>query len=168
VRRARSNPLHVGSEWVPGTGWAHPAGVGLRRGRRDPRRLHVGDDLDWWRVGQLDRPRMLRLRAEMRLPGRAGLELSTQPAATAGPATGSRAVRRVVRLGVNPPRSKADRGGCCNSLAKQLLQIVQGGLSINAGQFGLLWQPDRGANFGWEPFLVIREDDQGSPWRHVP
>lgn len=51
-------------------------GVGLRRGRRDPRRLHVGEALDWWRVEQLDRPRMLRLRAEMRLPGRAWLELS--------------------------------------------------------------------------------------------
>jgi uncharacterized protein YbjT (DUF2867 family) len=50
-------------------------GVGLRRGRRDPHRLHVGEALDWWRVEYLDRPRLLRLRAEMRLPGRAWLEL---------------------------------------------------------------------------------------------
>ena len=65
-------------------GWADRilGGVGLRRGRRDPRRLHVGEALDWWRVEQLDRPRTLRLRAEMRLPGRAWLELSVEPTAT--------------------------------------------------------------------------------------
>ncbi len=54
-------------------------GVGLRRGRRDPRRLHVGEALDWWRVEHLDRPRLLRLRAEMLLPGRAWLELEVVP-----------------------------------------------------------------------------------------
>ncbi len=59
-------------------GWADRlvGGVGLGRGRRDPKRLHIGEALDWWRVEQLDRPRMLQLRAEMRLPGRAWLELS--------------------------------------------------------------------------------------------
>ncbi|MEU4739022.1 SDR family oxidoreductase [Actinosynnema sp. NPDC023658] len=50
-------------------------GVGLRRGRRDPRRLQVGEALDWWRVEELDRGRLLRLRAEMRVPGSAWLEL---------------------------------------------------------------------------------------------
>lgn len=54
-------------------------GAGLRRGRKDPRRLHVGEALDWWRVEHLERPRMLRLRAEMRVPGRAWLELSVIP-----------------------------------------------------------------------------------------
>lgn len=54
-------------------------GVGLRRGRRDPRRLHVGEALDFWRVEDLDRPRLLRLRAEMLLPGRAWLELEVIP-----------------------------------------------------------------------------------------
>ncbi|MGH3787157.1 MAG: SDR family oxidoreductase [Pseudonocardiaceae bacterium] len=54
-------------------------GVGLRRGRRDPRRLHVGEALDWWRVEYLDRPQLLRLRAEMLLPGRAWLELAVMP-----------------------------------------------------------------------------------------
>ena len=54
-------------------------GVGLRRGRRDPRRLHVGEALDWWRVEHLDRPHLLRLRAEMLLPGRAWLELQVVP-----------------------------------------------------------------------------------------
>jgi hypothetical protein len=50
-------------------------GVGLSRGRRDPDRLTVGDSLDWWRVEELDRGRLLRLRAEMRLPGLAWLEM---------------------------------------------------------------------------------------------
>ncbi|MBB5915182.1 uncharacterized protein YbjT (DUF2867 family) [Nocardia transvalensis] len=54
-------------------------GVGLRRGRRDPNRLREGDALDWWRVERVDRPHLLRLRAEMRLPGRAWLELSLEP-----------------------------------------------------------------------------------------
>ncbi|MGW0177817.1 SDR family oxidoreductase [Nocardia sp. NPDC003345] len=50
-------------------------GVGLRRGRRDPQRLREGEALDWWRVERIERPTLLRLRAEMRLPGRAWLEL---------------------------------------------------------------------------------------------
>ncbi|GAB3891770.1 SDR family oxidoreductase [Kibdelosporangium lantanae] len=54
-------------------------GVGLSRGRRDPHRLHVGEALDWWRVEHLERPSMLRLRAEMRVPGRAWLELGVVP-----------------------------------------------------------------------------------------
>lgn len=54
-------------------------GVGLRRGRRDPDLLRVGDVLDFWRVEELETPGedqrgLLRLRAEMRLPGRAWLE----------------------------------------------------------------------------------------------
>ncbi len=50
-------------------------GPGLRRGRRDPNDLRVGDALDWWRVEEIDDGRFLRLRAEMRLPGLAWLEL---------------------------------------------------------------------------------------------
>jgi hypothetical protein len=50
-------------------------GPGLRRGRRDPFDLQVGDALDWWRVEELDENHLLRLRAEMRLPGLAWLEL---------------------------------------------------------------------------------------------
>ncbi len=50
-------------------------GVGLRRGRRDPQRLHVGDALDFWRVEEIERGRLLRLRAEMKVPGKAWLEL---------------------------------------------------------------------------------------------
>lgn len=48
-------------------------GVGMRRGRRDPESLKVGEALDCWRVETYDPPRELRLAAEMRLPGRAWL-----------------------------------------------------------------------------------------------
>lgn len=50
-------------------------GPGVRRGRRDPARLVIGDALDWWRVEDVERGHLLRLRAEMRLPGLAWLEL---------------------------------------------------------------------------------------------
>lgn len=53
-------------------------GVGLRRGRRHPDQLHVGEAVDFWRVEALDRPRLLRLRAEMRLPGEAWLEFRVE------------------------------------------------------------------------------------------
>ncbi|WP_068923870.1 SDR family oxidoreductase [Planobispora rosea] len=54
-------------------------GVGLRRGRRDPDRLRTGDSLDFWRVEEIEPGRLLRLRAEMLLPGLAWLELSVSP-----------------------------------------------------------------------------------------
>ncbi|MEU9350371.1 SDR family oxidoreductase [Streptomyces griseoloalbus] len=50
-------------------------GVGLRRGRRDAARLRAGDSLDFWRVEEIERNHLLRLRAEMRLPGLAWLEM---------------------------------------------------------------------------------------------
>ena len=50
-------------------------GPGLRRGRRDPDRLLHDDAVDFWRVEQIEPGRLLRLRAEMRLPGLAWLEL---------------------------------------------------------------------------------------------
>ncbi|SDK14774.1 SDR family oxidoreductase [Streptomyces indicus] len=50
-------------------------GVGLRRGRRDAHHLRVGDSLDFWRVEEIEPGRLLRLRAEMRLPGLAWLEM---------------------------------------------------------------------------------------------
>jgi uncharacterized protein YbjT (DUF2867 family) len=49
-------------------------GVGLRRGRRDPDELRVGDALDFWRVEAIKPGRLLRLRAEMKLPGLAWLQ----------------------------------------------------------------------------------------------
>ncbi|BFV55538.1 SDR family oxidoreductase [Kitasatospora sp. CMC57] len=59
-------------------------GVGLRRGRRDPGRLRVGDSLDFWRVEEIQPGRLLRLRAEMRLPGPAWLELSVDASPDGG------------------------------------------------------------------------------------
>ncbi|MEU0675857.1 SDR family oxidoreductase [Streptomyces sp. NPDC006172] len=53
-------------------------GVGLRRGRRDAARLRVGDSLDFWRVEEIEPGRLLRLRAEMRLPGLAWLEMRAE------------------------------------------------------------------------------------------
>jgi len=52
-------------------------GVGMRRGRRDPENLRVGDAVDFWRVEALEPGRLLRLRAEMRVPGKAWLEFQT-------------------------------------------------------------------------------------------
>jgi len=49
-------------------------GVGLRRGRRDPVRLAVGDTLDFWRVEAFEQDRLLRLSAEMKTPGRIWLQ----------------------------------------------------------------------------------------------
>jgi Protein of unknown function (DUF2867) len=54
-------------------------GVGLRRGRRDPRHLVGGDALDFWRVEAIEPGRLLRLAAEMRLPGRAWLVFEIEP-----------------------------------------------------------------------------------------
>jgi uncharacterized protein YbjT (DUF2867 family) len=54
-------------------------GVGLRRGRRDPRHLVVGDTVDFWRVEAIEPGRLLRLAAEMRLPGRAWLVFEVTP-----------------------------------------------------------------------------------------
>lgn len=54
-------------------------GVGLRRGRRDPAELYAGEALDFWRVEEIEEGRLLRLRAEMLLPGRAWLEMRVAP-----------------------------------------------------------------------------------------
>ncbi|MEU6444352.1 SDR family oxidoreductase [Streptomyces sp. NPDC047046] len=60
-------------------------GVGLRRGRRDARRLRVGDSLDFWRVEEIEPGKLLRLRAEMRMPGLGWLELCADPAEDGDP-----------------------------------------------------------------------------------
>jgi hypothetical protein len=49
-------------------------GVGMRRGRRHPEEVRSGDALDFWRVETVEPGRMIRLRAEMIVPGRAWLE----------------------------------------------------------------------------------------------
>ena len=50
----------------------------MRRGRRDPRQLRVGDTVDFWRVERFEPGRLLRLAAEMKLPGRAWLQFEVQ------------------------------------------------------------------------------------------
>jgi uncharacterized protein YbjT (DUF2867 family) len=57
-------------------------GPGLRRGRRDPDTLAVGDPLDFWRVEQAEPHRLVRLHAEMRLPGEAWLTWELAPEGT--------------------------------------------------------------------------------------
>ena len=54
-------------------------GVGLRRGRRDPITIRVGDALDFWRVEGVDPGKLLRLRAEMKVPGKAWLQFEVNP-----------------------------------------------------------------------------------------
>ena len=54
-------------------------GVGMRRGRRDPHDLRVGDALDFWRVEAVEPGALLRLRAEMKVPGRAWLQFEARP-----------------------------------------------------------------------------------------
>ncbi len=65
--------------WARGVVDRLTGGPGLRRGRRNPWDLAVGDALDWWRVEEVEDLHLLRLRAEMRLPGLAWLELLVEP-----------------------------------------------------------------------------------------
>jgi uncharacterized protein YbjT (DUF2867 family) len=53
-------------------------GVGMRRGRRHPHQLRVGDAVDFWRVEAVEPGRLVRLRAEMKVPGRAWLEFQAR------------------------------------------------------------------------------------------
>ncbi len=69
------------ADWLwAARGWIDKllGGVGMRRGRRHPDELRVGDALDFFRVEVCDPPRLLRLRAEMKLPGQAWLEWRAQ------------------------------------------------------------------------------------------
>ena len=54
-------------------------GVGFRRGRRHPADLRVGDAVDFWRVEVVEPGRLVRLRAEMKVPGRAWLQFQAEP-----------------------------------------------------------------------------------------
>ncbi|WP_348788109.1 SDR family oxidoreductase [Leifsonia sp. NPDC080035] len=111
-------------------GWADKVvgGVGLRRGRRDADRLQTGDALDWWRVEHLERGSRLRLRAEMRVPGRAWLELGVEPRAG-----GSRYRQRAVFF----PRGLSGRlywfailpfhGVIFNGMANRIVLEAEGG-----------------------------------------
>jgi uncharacterized protein YbjT (DUF2867 family) len=59
-------------------------GPGLRRGRRSPGELRLGDALDFWRVSEIEPPRQLVLTAEMKLPGVATLSFDVEPTPTDG------------------------------------------------------------------------------------
>jgi Protein of unknown function (DUF2867) len=54
-------------------------GAGMRRGRRVPDHLFSGDTVDFWRVEEVQRDHLVRLSAEMRLPGRAWLQFEVEP-----------------------------------------------------------------------------------------
>jgi uncharacterized protein YbjT (DUF2867 family)/uncharacterized protein YndB with AHSA1/START domain len=62
-------------------GWVDKlvGGVGLRRGRRHPDEIRVGEALDFWRVEAIEPNRLIRLRAEMKVPGKAWLEFQSLP-----------------------------------------------------------------------------------------
>jgi hypothetical protein len=97
--------------------------VGLRRGRRSPSDLYVGEALDFWRVEALEEEKLLRLRAEMRVPGRAWLEFHVeqdgalvpprpQPAPAEGDVQAARAVRQPLLVGAGAvPRLRLRRDG---------------------------------------------------------
>ena len=105
-------------------------GAGLRRGRRDSARLYVGEALDWWRVEEIEPGRLLRLRAEMRVPGRAWLELSVAPEGL-----GARYRQRAVFL----PRGLA--GHAYWLLVAPFHGIVFGGMVRNITQAAERQQP---------------------------
>jgi uncharacterized protein YbjT (DUF2867 family) len=54
-------------------------GVGLRRGRRHPDEIYTGESLDFWRVESIEPNRLMRLRAEMKVPGDAWLQFESLP-----------------------------------------------------------------------------------------
>jgi len=61
-------------------GWMDKAigGVGIRRGRRHPDEIHTGESLDFWRVEIVEKDARMRLRAEMKVPGKAWLQFDSQ------------------------------------------------------------------------------------------
>ena len=59
-------------------------GVGFRRGRRNPTNLRTGDALDFWRVEAVEAPKLLRIKAEMKLPGHAWLQFEVEPVTNYG------------------------------------------------------------------------------------
>ena len=62
-------------------GWVDllAGGVGMRRGRRDAETCVAGDPIDFWRVAAYEPDHLLRLEAEMKVPGRAWLEFTVDP-----------------------------------------------------------------------------------------
>lgn len=72
--------LHAQGAWrLRGLADRLMGGVGLRRGRRHPDELRVGDALDFWRVEAVEPHRLLRLRSEMKAPGQLWLQFEVRP-----------------------------------------------------------------------------------------
>ena len=85
--------------WARGVLDRMVGGVGLRRGRRDPKHLRVGDSLDFWRVEEVIPGEKLRLYAEMILPGKAWLEFRLEEVEVNG-----KLLRRVTQEALFSPR----------------------------------------------------------------
>ena len=92
-------------------------GVGMRRGRRDPEEVRVGDAVDFWRVEAVEPGRLLRLRAEMKVPGRAWLEFKVEPRDA-----GSRACHR------RHSSPRADWRGCSIGILYPMHAVIFSGL----------------------------------------
>jgi hypothetical protein len=82
IRRIGGRTGWYAGEWFWRVrGWidSRRGGIGLRRGRRDHLDLRVGDAVDFWRVERIEPDRLLRLAAEMKLPGRLWLQFEVTP-----------------------------------------------------------------------------------------
>ena len=76
-------------------------GVGLRRGRKHPHRLLPGDTVDFWRVEAIAPNRLLRLHAEMRLPGEPGFNSKSSPMVQAASCARQRNSIRLAGLAIS-------------------------------------------------------------------
>ena len=92
--------------WLRGRLDKMTGGPGLLRGRRDPHALRYGDAVDFWRVSAVEPERLLRLNAEMKLPGEASLQFTIEPlpAAAADAESTASARCRLVQTATFVPR----------------------------------------------------------------
>jgi uncharacterized protein YbjT (DUF2867 family) len=109
-------------------------GVGMRRGRRDPENLAIGDAVDFWRVEKYEIGRRLRLAAEMKVPGRAWLEFEVEGSSDGGSTIHQTAVFDPVGLfgliywyGIYPIHGKVFEG-MLRSIADSARRIESGKL----------------------------------------
>ena len=82
IRRIGGGSGWYGSNWlrrVRGALDLLAGGPGMRRGRKDAEHPAIGETIDFWRVEAYEENRLLRLKAEMRLPGRAWLQFEVEP-----------------------------------------------------------------------------------------
>jgi len=89
--------------WLRGRLDKMTGGPGLLRGRRDPNALRYGDAVDFWRVAAVEPGRLLRLNAEMKLPGEASLEFAIEPVPAAAGVAGAPARCRLVQTATFVP-----------------------------------------------------------------